>query len=82
MRQKKEWVGHDTPDFIVERPPSYRPRRTRAGRRRSRGIDPFVMQADGKGWIYVPDGLQDGPLPTHYEPRRIGDQESAVRAAM
>ena len=26
------------------------------------------MQADGKGWIFVPAGLQDGPLPTHYEP--------------
>jgi formate dehydrogenase major subunit len=26
------------------------------------------MQADGKGWLYVPNGLQDGPLPTHYEP--------------
>ena len=26
------------------------------------------MQADGKGWLFVPDGLLDGPLPTHYEP--------------
>ena len=26
------------------------------------------MQADGKGWLYVPAGLEDGPLPTHYEP--------------
>src|SRR5690625_7157271 len=26
------------------------------------------MQADGKGWLYVPTGLVDGPLPTHYEP--------------
>ena len=32
------------------------------------------MQADGKGWLYVPTGLQDGPLPTHYEP-----QESVFR---
>ena len=27
-----------------------------------------------KGWIYVPSGLQDGPLPTHYEP-----QESVLK---
>ncbi len=27
------------------------------------------MQADGKGWIFVASGLQDGPLPTHYEPQ-------------
>jgi formate dehydrogenase major subunit len=26
------------------------------------------MQADGQGWLYVPQGLADGPLPTHYEP--------------
>jgi formate dehydrogenase major subunit len=26
------------------------------------------MQADGRGWLYVPQGLEDGPLPTHYEP--------------
>ena len=26
------------------------------------------MQADGKGWLFVPSGLDDGPLPTHYEP--------------
>jgi formate dehydrogenase major subunit len=26
------------------------------------------MQADGKGWLYAPDGLADGPLPAHYEP--------------
>ena len=31
------------------------------------------MQADGRGWLYVPEGLEDGPLPTHYEP-----QESPV----
>src|SRR2546422_72349 len=26
------------------------------------------MRADGKGWLFVPAGLVDGPLPTHYEP--------------
>jgi formate dehydrogenase major subunit len=33
-----------------------------------RGDKPFIMQADGTGWLYVPAGLTDGPLPTHYEP--------------
>jgi formate dehydrogenase major subunit len=32
------------------------------------------MQADGKGWLFAPAGLMDGPLPTHYEPA-----ESPVR---
>jgi formate dehydrogenase major subunit len=26
------------------------------------------MKGDGKGWLYVPAGLVDGPLPAHYEP--------------
>jgi formate dehydrogenase major subunit len=26
------------------------------------------MQSDGKAWLFAPKGLQDGPLPTHYEP--------------
>ena len=34
-----------------------------------RGDEPFIMQGDGKGWLYVPSGLTDGPLPTHYEPQ-------------
>ena len=32
------------------------------------GDKPFIMQADGLGWIFVPEGLEDGPLPAHYEP--------------
>jgi formate dehydrogenase major subunit len=26
------------------------------------------MRPDGMGWLFVPAGLVDGPLPTHYEP--------------
>lgn len=26
------------------------------------------MRADGKGWAYAPSGLNEGPLPEHYEP--------------
>ena len=26
------------------------------------------MKADGKGWLFTPTGMVDGPLPTHYEP--------------
>ena len=32
------------------------------------GRSPFIMIADGKAWLFVPSGLKDGPLPTHYEP--------------
>ena len=32
------------------------------------GNGPFIVNADGKGWLFAPTGLQDGPLPAHYEP--------------
>jgi formate dehydrogenase major subunit len=32
------------------------------------GNDPFIMEPDGKCLLFVPSGLKDGPLPTHYEP--------------
>ena len=32
------------------------------------GDSPFIMEADGKCQLFVPSGLKDGPLPTHYEP--------------
>jgi formate dehydrogenase major subunit len=66
--EKGKWVGEDAPDFIVDRPPTYRPSKDARGQATISGIDPFIMQSDGKGWIFVPAGLEDGPLPTHYEP--------------
>jgi formate dehydrogenase major subunit len=65
---RKQWTGHDTPDFVKDRPPSYRPHKGETGVEALSGIDPFIMQADGKGWLFAPDGVLDGPLPTHYEP--------------
>lgn len=66
--QKREWTGLDTPDFIKERPPDYQPLPGAKGKDTLAGVDPFVMQADGKAWLFAPHGLQEGPLPTHYEP--------------
>ena len=68
-----KWDGYDVPDFIPDRAPSYRPSDDAEGPDTIAGNSPFLMQADGKGWIYAPSGLLDGPLPTHYEP-----QESVV----
>jgi formate dehydrogenase major subunit len=74
---QEKWDGHDVPDFIEDRPPSYRPERMARGKDRIAGIDPFIMQGDGKGWLFAPNGLLDGPLPTHYEP-----QESVCQNAL
>ena len=32
------------------------------------GADPFIMQLDGRGQLFVAGSLKDGPLPAHYEP--------------
>jgi formate dehydrogenase major subunit len=71
------WTGHDVPDFIANRPPDFRPPADATGVDAIAGDDPFIMQADGKAWLFAPAGLVDGPMPTHYEP-----QESPVENLM
>jgi formate dehydrogenase major subunit len=70
---KGRWVGYDVPDFVADRAPGSRPDPELGGPAALAGDDPFIMQADGKGWLFAPRGVVDGPLPTHYEP-----QESPV----
>ena len=62
------WTGHDNPDVGATTAPGYDPPDDAGAERALDGRSPFVMQADGKGWLFVPNGLDDGPLPTHYEP--------------
>lgn len=64
----KKWMGDDTPDFIADRDPAFRPAPDATGKDAIGGADPFMLQPDGKGWLFAPEGLKDGPLPTHYEP--------------
>lgn len=62
------WTGHDVPDFPLTTPPDYRPPEGAKRQDAIAGTEPFIMQADGRGWLYAPAGLVDGPLPAHYEP--------------
>ena len=87
--EESKWTGHDVPDFSASKSPSYRPPEGARGAEALSGIDPFVMQADGKGWLFVPAGLTDGPLPTHYEPQEspfnnplYGQQRNPVRQVL
>ncbi|MET9293152.1 formate dehydrogenase [Streptomyces sp. NPDC003077] len=64
-----KWTGHDVPDFVPDLAPDHVPAEDTTGVAALRGDDPFIMQADGKGWLYAPAGLVDGPMPTHYEPQ-------------
>jgi len=63
-----EWTGLDTPDFTRRKPPSYQPAPDARGDEALAGDAPFIMHPDGVGWIWVADGLKDGPLPAHFEP--------------
>jgi formate dehydrogenase major subunit len=63
------WTGvGDEPDFILDKPPGYRPSRNATGMEALSGKSPFIVHPDGLGWLFAPSGLVDGPMPTHYEP--------------
>ena len=62
------WAGEDVPDFRLDMAPGYRPPPEAVAELALRGDEPFVMQPDGRGWLFAPSGLRDGPLPAHYEP--------------
>jgi formate dehydrogenase major subunit len=84
--EQGKWAGQDVPDFVADRPPSYRPPPGATGVAAISGADPFIMQADGKAWLFAPAGLVDGPMPAHYEPQEspfrnlvYGQQHNPVR---
>jgi len=67
--EKKQWGGLDNPDYPKTTPPD-----TQDDLANGKGVEalggarPFTLHPDGVAWLYVPSGLKDGPLPTHYEP--------------
>ena len=65
-----KWIGKDVPDFVDSKRPDYRPDWSSqpAGMDALAGTDPFIMIPQGRCMLFVPSGLKDGPLPTHYEP--------------
>jgi formate dehydrogenase major subunit len=70
----QRWTGYDIPDFALTKPPRSAAKPDGIGLDALSGTDPFIMKSDGRGWLFVPSGLVDGPLPAHYEPA-----ESPVR---
>jgi formate dehydrogenase major subunit len=65
---QKKWVGYDVPDFTVTKPPGEKAKANGIAMDALSGTEPFIMKPDGRAWLFVPNGLVDGPLPTHYEP--------------
>ena len=64
----EKWTGIDVPGFVKGKAPDYEPEVGAEGLDAIPGDAPFILHEDGLGWLYVPKGLKDGPLPTHYEP--------------
>ena len=68
-RASGSWTGEDVPDFKADKAPDYVPPTDDAEAEMAlRGDEPFIMQADGRGWLFAPPGWSTGRCPTHYEP--------------
>ena len=66
---KKEWTGLDNADYQKDLAPTTPDQLdVGIGVAALGGARPFTLHPDGVGWLYVPSGLKDGPLPAHYEP--------------
>ena len=65
--ERNKWTGEDIPDFKEDKSPNYRPAGRLEGLDAQPGDAPFILHEDGLGWLHVPVGLQDGPMPAHYE---------------
>ncbi len=65
---KGEWGGDDVADFTKTKHPDAKGDPDKGGDEALPGDAPFIMHPDGVGWLFVPSGLKDGPLPAHYEP--------------
>jgi formate dehydrogenase major subunit len=66
--EQGRWVGADIADFEATKPPDYVPEPGAKAQAAIGGAEPFIMQTDGRAWLFAPTGLADGPMPTHYEP--------------
>ncbi len=47
--EAERWTGYDVADFEPDKAPGYRPPEDASGVAALSGVDPFIMQADGKG---------------------------------
>ena len=65
---RRQWTGYDAPDFPRDKAPDTPAQPDGLGIDAHTGADPFIMNGDGRAWLYAPSGLKDGPLPAHYEP--------------
>jgi len=64
--ENNRWTGHDVPDFVADRPPDYAPPDGATGVAAITGTDPFIMQGDGKAWLFAPALVHDLGRPERF----------------
>jgi formate dehydrogenase major subunit len=67
--EEEQWTSlGDSPDFPASKAPDFKPPEDAEALEAIAGDKPFILHPDGRGWIWAPTGVVDGPLPAHYEP--------------
>jgi formate dehydrogenase major subunit len=79
--EHEQWTSlGDSPDFPATKAPGYQPDRDDKKMEGIAGDKPFILHPDGRGWLYSPTGIVDGPLPAHYEPQETPFQNPLYAA--
>src|SRR5205814_4624939 len=55
-RAQKKWVGADNPDFQEDKPPTFVPPDGATAEDAIAGDHPFILQSDGRGWLFAAAG--------------------------
>ena len=88
--ERKRWVWWDgaevdrlrrAPTSRRPRPRTPRPSPTASASTALSGTDPFIMKADGKGWLFVPTGLRRRAAAHALRAGRVAGEEPALQAA-
>ena len=58
---KGQWVGYDVPDFVRDKAPESQRVVGGKGAAGLTGAEPFIMQSDGRGWLFAPSWRQGWP---------------------
>ena len=61
--REQKWTGYDVPDYPANKRPDYRAPADARAMDAISGTDPFIMMADGRGWLYSPSGLSTDRYP-------------------
>ena len=76
------WVGLDVPDFPVTKPPTAAAKPDGLGLDFHDGASPFIMKADGKGWLFAPSRPGRRPAARPLRAVRVAGHEPGLSRAV